>query len=1183
VDTYSAFVSYSHAADGKLAPAVQHALHTFAKPWYRLRALRVFRDKTSLSATPGLWPAIERALSESEWFLYMASPQAAQSQWVQQEINWWIAHRSTEKMLMLLTDGDLAWDTSSNDFDWQRSSAVPRILERCFPSEPLYVDLRWAKQEENLSLRHSRFRSSMLDIAAPVHGRAKDELDGDDVRQQRKNKRWAWSAGIALAIFAVAAALAAVVAVQQRDQAEIRRQIAFSRQLATQAVNDLGEERVDSALLLALESRNALTAKSAASNDNTFDARSSLLTALEHGATPIVSYLHGGSLVALSPDGTMLASASAEKIVLWDLKTRRPIGRALPSHGDAVFSLAFSRDGKLLASTSRSDRNLMFWSVETHKLAGAPLTVNDGSAVTMAFSPDGKTFATGGGDKKVVLWDLATRQPIGEPLSGHASNVVSLAFTPDGKTVASGSWDGTVILWNVETHVPLGPPLNPSFGQVESVAFNANGKLLASGGGGGVVLWDVITQKPVGPLLSGSGGISSVAFSPDGKYLASGNSSSPGTVLLWDVETQKLARPPLAGHVKWIENVAFSRDGKTLVSSSGDDTIILWDVDAPHRLATRLPGYEGDIDTVAFSRDGRVVAAGICVERDDSPSAGKLCRQSGIRLWDAATLKELRTLRTERQWAPTSLAFLSDANVLLSSSCKQGGRGRNCQGIEVQAWDTSAGKLKQQYSIEDDRPELDSLALSPDGTVVAAGADEVRLYEVRTGRRIGAALTGQSRRIQRLAFSPDGKTLASSTLDDVIEWNVATSRPRGRPRPGYSVAFTPDGKIIAVSAARSITLRNTVTNQPAGALPLGDSDVVLDMAFNPAGTTLAVSFVDTNGAPAVSLWDIARRERLGQPLRSRAGRIFALAFSPDGRTLMTGTEDQGVLAWDVDPESWRARACAIANRNLTFEEWTRIRGDEPYRVTCPALPPDPGMLEAGRGRARSGDINGAVAIFRRARQLTPGSQLEPKKEATRFAVDELVEDGKYLAASGDVDAAIASFERAKKLDPALALDPLVVARKLAAPGVAAHAEELAAHDSITESIAEFARARQFDPALQVSANAWNTLCLHGSLHGRAADVIDACERAVAADPEDGRLRTSRGLAKAMMKKSDEAIADFEAFLKWEETRQQIRMGFAERQQLDEERLRHEQWIAALRAGRNPFTPEELKALALALQ
>jgi hypothetical protein len=247
---YSAFVSYSHAADEKLAPAIQRALHAFTKPWYQLRALRVFRDKTSLSANPALWPAIEQALSQSEWFLFMASPQAAQSRWVQQEIAWWIQHRKCEKMLILLTDGNLVWDDTTNDFNWSHTSAVPKSLKDQFPGEPLYVDLRWAKTEENLSLRHSQFRAAILDIAALVHGRAKDELDGEDVRQHRKTRRVTWTAAIVLAVLAVAATVAAVIAVKQRDQAEVRRQIAFSRQVAAQALNHLGEERLDSALLL---------------------------------------------------------------------------------------------------------------------------------------------------------------------------------------------------------------------------------------------------------------------------------------------------------------------------------------------------------------------------------------------------------------------------------------------------------------------------------------------------------------------------------------------------------------------------------------------------------------------------------------------------------------------------------------------------------------------------------------------------------------------------------------------------------------------------------------------------------------------------------------------------------------------------------------------------------------------
>lgn len=85
---YKAFISYSHAADGELAPALQSALHRFAKPWYRLRAIHVFRDKTSLSVTPALWSSIKKALSESEYFILLASPDAAASHWVKQEINY---------------------------------------------------------------------------------------------------------------------------------------------------------------------------------------------------------------------------------------------------------------------------------------------------------------------------------------------------------------------------------------------------------------------------------------------------------------------------------------------------------------------------------------------------------------------------------------------------------------------------------------------------------------------------------------------------------------------------------------------------------------------------------------------------------------------------------------------------------------------------------------------------------------------------------------------------------------------------------------------------------------------------------------------------------------------------------------------------------------------------------------
>jgi len=1196
---YSAFISYSHAADEKLAPAIQRALQTFAKPWYKLRALRVFRDKTSLSANPALWPAIEQALDQSEWFLFVASPRAAQSRWVQRELEWWIQHRKSERMLILLTDGDLVWDETRNDFDWVRTSAVPDILKDQFAGEPLYVDLRWAKTVPNLSLRHLRFRAAMLDIAAPVHGRAKDELDGEDVRQHRKTKRWAWAAGIALAVLAVVSIAAAFVAVQQRDRAEAGRQIAFSRQLAAQALSHVGGERLDSALLLALESQNVLTSSGATTDSNAFDARSSLLTTLQHGSRPIASYLRAGDLVAFSPDGHTLASVDAGKIIIWDVATRKPVGRALPGHGDAVFSLAFSPDGRTLMSSSRSDDNVRFWNLETRSPDGEPITAHGGGAVSLALSPDGRTLATGGGDRTILLWELQTRKHA-EPLSGHTSNVVSLAFTRDGKTLASGSWDGTVILWDAETRVRLGPELGAeqrsrqSLGQIESVAFSPDGRFLASGGSGGIVLWDVATRKSIGSPMIHSGGVTSVAFSPDGTVVASGSGGTAGTVILWSVKTQQPIEPPLEGHTAWLETVAFSPDGKTLVSSGGDKTTIIWDLTSLNRLGMILPGHETVTDAIAVSRDGALIAAGICDETDGASKHWTTCAEGRVRVWKGASGRPLRTFRTGNPGTPRSLVFSGDAGSVVSASCAQAGSS-SCRGIRVQSWNIDTGQV-QKYTIGDEGPRIDSMALGPDGNIVAAGgckssgisslncdAGEIRLFDVKTGSQMGAALVGHSRGVDTLTFSPDGHTLVSSTLDDVIFWNVRTGKPEGRPYPGSATAFTTDGKVSAVSAPpvsetpRTITLRGTSTGQRIGELTIGDHDVVLRMAFSADGTLLAVSSVGAS-VPGISLWDVARRERMGQPFRWQGGRAFSLAFSPNGKTLLATTEDRGLVSWDVDPASWRRRACEIANRNLTYDEWTRFMGEEPYRATCPMLPIDPNFVDAGRRRARAGDIEGAVAIFEHALRLDPSLKLDSRKEAVKSSVEDLVEHGKYLAVSGDVEAGTRSFERAQKLDPGLPLDPSTEARRLAAPGLMAEALQLTGRGQIADAIATFARAQSFDPALKVPGTAWNTLCWTGSLRGHAPAVMHACERAVTLDPENGLFHTSRGVAKAIVQSRDESIADFEAFLAWEEREQQRRMGFERREWLRSQRLAHQRWIGGLRAGQNPFTSEEVKAL-----
>src|ERR1039457_2865887 len=232
---------------------------------------------------------------------------------------------------------------------------------------------------------------------------------------------------------------------------------------------------------------------------------------LGHGTLGVFS-------VAFSPDGNILASADDVNVTLWDVATRKPIGEPLSGHRSNVSSVAFSLDGKTLASGSL-DATVRLWSIVTHRTIGEPLRAHTsggdptyGDAVySVAFSPDGKTLAAGSADHTVRLWDVATRTPIGKPLSGHAFGVRCVAFSPDGRVLASASNDGTLRLWDVASRQALGEPLrvdrSSNRDTVYGVAFSPDGKMLASADSDGMVhLWDVATHKPMGFPLRGQSG-----------------------------------------------------------------------------------------------------------------------------------------------------------------------------------------------------------------------------------------------------------------------------------------------------------------------------------------------------------------------------------------------------------------------------------------------------------------------------------------------------------------------------------------------------------------------------------------------------------------------------------------------------------------------------------------------------
>jgi len=613
------------------------------------------------------------------------------------------------------------------------------------------------------------------------------------------------------------------------------------------------------------------------------------------------------------PDLAMLLSVEANRLKD-SLATRGNLAEAvnnslvntfLRGHTSAVNSVAFSPDGKTITSGSQ-DSSIILWEVGSGKQL-AQLKGHTDEVTSVAFSPDGKTLASGSWDHTIILWEVGSGKQLAQ-LKGHTDGVLSVAFSPNGKTLASGSYDNTIILWEVGSGKQLAQ-LKGHTDEVISVAFSPDGKTLASGSWDHtIILWEIASDKQLNQLKGHTNWVYSVAFSPDGKTLASG--SADNTIILWEIDTGRQLNQ-LRGHTSTVTSVAFSPDGKTLASGSEDGTIILW-IPGFGKQPDSLKNLKSNVNSITFSPDGKTLASG---SQDNS-----------IILWEVSSGKQLAQLKGHTS-AVNSVAFSPDGKTLASGST---------DGNSI-LWEVASGKQLNQ--LRGHVNGVRSVAFSPDGKTLASGGGDktIIIWEVARGKQLNQ-LRGHIYGVRSVAFSPDGKTLASGSQDNsIILWEVSSGKQlaqlKGHTNWVYSVAFSPDGKTLASgSTDNTIILWEIDTGKQLNQLK-GHTNYVYSVIFSPDGKTLASGSTDGNSI----LWEVGSGQQLAQ-FKDPTDYVRSLAFLPDGKNLVSGSWGTDIIFRDVGLESLQAKACHIANRNLTQLEWTQFLGDQPYQKTCPDLP-----------------------------------------------------------------------------------------------------------------------------------------------------------------------------------------------------------------------------------------------------
>ncbi|CAE6467898.1 unnamed protein product [Rhizoctonia solani] len=592
-----------------------------------------------------------------------------------------------------------------------------------------------------------------------------------------------------------------------------------------------------------------------------------------------------------SPDGSQIAIAVGEKVLLLSASTGRMILPPFVGHSDTVLCISFSPDGAHIVSSSH-DESIRVWSTGGGRTVVGPMQRHTGSINSVAFSPNGARIVSGSQDDNVYIWDSSNGACIRGPLTGRHGPIIEVQYSPDGRQIITCGWNG-IAIWDAESCQVLNAFL-PSVNDISfrSMDISPDGAHIAAGlTDDTICIWS-LEQGQWSPAVLGlpvskstrptHNPFSSVSFSPRGSHLIS--SSSDGNLCLWDIQTRKLVLGPLHGHTDFITSVSFSPNSAYVISSSHDKTIRVWDTRVRQLEPKPLEGLTGSVTSVEFSPDGTEIISG---------SADQT-----VCIWDVKKGQLVRGPFKNPHGDNLSITY-SHGRTLIICSSRNG-----FTLLDPQTGDIAFGPFHSNQTIQ-------SAASSPDGAyiILALVGNTIRVLKADTGEIIMDILASTSDRSDWLVSampSPDGTCIAAGSIRssfsiyDSQSGNLLWGPYLGHTNGTRSLAFSPDSTHIVNGSFSTISVQDAKSGEVVLGPLEGHKGWVQVVAYSPDGTQIVSGARDH----AICVWDAQTGRSTIGPVKWHTAPVRSVGFSPDGRYIASGSDDRTMRVTDVSKE-WK--------------------------------------------------------------------------------------------------------------------------------------------------------------------------------------------------------------------------------------------------------------------------------------